>query len=524
MRKIILYSAFLLTLNCSSLNFETGSTTKILLFSFNSKNDKKNYYENIKKIHTRNINKDKDIIFSNNGSDDYNRANLDNKINISDDLMDDIIFKVYQTNNNVVLKGIKLFARNKMINNLLNYDDKDFMKEIGFCRSQLKHMSYDLDDDGKLNQSTNVDECILGKKRYQLDCNGNWRMNEFSFTELEDWYGDNFADAMMSFLNSCKFLSSTGASSRSISIGTTVQWAKLCNIANKYQEAGISRSFFERYFTPFKVQDLKKDNSSEGLFTGYFLWEINVSREKNEKYWYPVLSMDENCKKYKNCYSREQINQGAIDYNKYAIAWTDNVFDLYNMQVQGSGVGIFEDGSKIFLGFAGKNDMPFRSYSEVIKRKDFNKTYCGNYRNIFECLRNEHDLAISVTNHCESYVFFKELEDNNIFGSQGAPLSQSRSIAIDPYYTPYGMPVWIKTYLPIRDENSEKDIWLDFNRLWIAQDTGSAIKGANRADLYLGYGPKADLIAKKMKFEGEYYILIPNIMIEGVKNCKVSKK
>ena len=105
-----------------------------------------------------------------------------------------------------------------------------------------------------------------------------------------------------------------------------------------------------------------------------------------------------------------------------------------------------------------------------------------------------------------------------VVGSQGTPLVQSRSIAVDPEFIPYGVPMWIETHLPIVDmDNNDDDKWIDWNRLYIAQDTGSAIKGVVRADLYMGHGKKGEFIAKNQNFAGAWYMLIPNSLVEKVR-------
>lgn len=520
----------LLTLNsCSGFIKNSGGSHKIVLFSTQSNVNKKrteNYLYETKNIHggreerANDVDSERDYINTEDYLKNKTNKNIQKAEQIQEDLMDDISFDIFKEDKTYYAIGKKFFAKNKLINNVLPFDDMKKMGKIGLCRSELKHMSYDMEDDGKLNQSTQIDECLPLNRRHHFTCNKNWQLSEVSFMELKDWYGDNFEDAMDSFLNSCPSISTRGVSSRSISIGNAKEWLELCIIAKKYKQENLSRMFFERYFSPFIVNDLNKKEPTEGLFTGYFLWEIPVSRTKNKEYWFPILSIDEKCTKYKKCYSRSEIYSNLTRFEEQAIAWARSPFDLFNMQVQGSGVGILENGEKMLFGFGGKNDMEFRSYSKIIEDKNkFHKDYCSKYENIFECLSNENDLALEVTKYCDSYVFFKELENQDIIGSQGVPLTQARSIAIDPIYTPYGLPVWIETLLPIKDyKNPSK--WLPFNRLWIAQDTGSAIKGANRADLYLGYGTKADYIAKRTKFEGSYFILIPNNMINSISGCK----
>ena len=409
--------------------------------------------------------------------------------------------------------GRKLYMHNNLTTQLMEFDRKDLMGELGICRVEQKTLFADLADDGIINQSV-PSQCLKNPREF---VKGRMKFSEKSFNSLEDWHGDDFKDALYAFLQSCKaFTGNNLVQSKTFSIGTEADWRLICDIGYKYYIAGFAKAFFERYFSPFQITDIS--GKDESRFTGYYIWELPVSLERSEKYWYPIYAMPKECKKsYSNCYSRDEINSGALAGKGLEIGWASNPMDVYFMQVQGSGFGIMEDGKTVRFNYAGKNGMKFQSYGEYIAR---NKGFCpvSGYYNIIDWLMLNPDKALEATSICKSYVFFERRSGlEPVIGSQGTPLVQSRSIAIDPTYIPYGVPMWIQTHLAILDlDNKDNDKWIDWNRLYIAQDTGSAIKGVVRADLYMGHGKKGEYIAKNQNFAGTWYMLIPNFLVSKI--------
>lgn len=466
---------------------------------YNYKNNKRYYITNKKNEKKADISK-------------YINTNLASTTLEEATFLEDLELKFQPQGNTTIAIGRKIYTQNLITSQLMPWDRKDLMDNIGICRSKQTALLADIADDGMVNYSAK-DACLVKQRHFTK---GKMRFQEVSFVQLEDWHGDDFKDALYAFLQSCKaYTGNKLIQSKTMTIGTEADWRELCLIGAKYYKVHNAKAFFERYFSPFKVTETNGKDTSK--FTGYYIWELPVSLEKTDKYWYPIYSMPIECKLSKRCPTRTEVNLGALSGRGLELAWASNPMDVYFMQVQGSGIGVLENGRTIRFNYAGKNDKPFKSYSEYIKK---HPKFCpvSGYGNTIAWLNKNPDKAITATNISDSYVFFVAKSGlEPAIGSQGVPLTQSRSIAIDPTYIPYGVPMWIETHIAVIDtDNHDDDKWVDWNRLYIAQDTGSAIKGVVRADLYMGHGKKGEFIAKNQNFPGKWYMLIPNSLVEEV--------
>ena len=418
--------------------------------------------------------------------------------------LEDVDFGFRKLDGKDVAVGRKLYMYNNISNKPFDFDRLDLMDEIGKCRIEQKTLIEDMTDDGQINGSVDS-QCLKNRRRFKK---GQMQFTEASYSELEDWHGDDFRDALYAFLQSCKaFKGNKAVGSKTFTIGTEADWRQICEIGKQYYKNSYAKVFFERYFSPFKITDVSGKDTSK--FTGYYIWELPISLKRSDKYWYPIYSMPPECKKDQSkCPSRDEINQGALVGKGLEIAWASNPMDVYLM----------EDGQSVRFNYAGKNGQTFRTYSDYIKQ---HQGFCpvSGYYEIINWLNIHPDKALQATSICDSYVFFvKKSGLEPVVGSQGTPLVQSRSIAIDPTYIPYGVPMWIQTHLAILDtDNRDDDKWVDWNRLYVAQDTGSAIKGVVRADLYMGHGKKGEFIAKNQNFSGSWYMLIPNSLVEKIR-------
>jgi membrane-bound lytic murein transglycosylase A len=429
--------------------------------------------------------------------------------------LEDLEINFQKRKGQTVAVGRKFYINNKITTDLLSWDRTDLMGKIGVCRARQTTTLADLLDDGIINGSAKA-LCLkqFGARKFKK---GKIKFTESSYSLLSDWHGDDFKDALYAFLQSCTaFKENKPVQSGTFSIGNEANWRELCNIGKQYYKAGYEKMFFERYFSPFKIT--KTNGESTGKFTGYYLWELPISLTRNEKYWYPIYTMPAECKLAKRCPSRNEINSGALDGRGLEIGWASNPMDVYFMQMQGSGIGVTEDGKQYKFVYAGHNNMKFIPYSEFIKK---NPKFCPvkGYGKTIEWLNAEPEKALKATSISDNYVFFQRKSGlEPIVGAQGTPLTQSRSIAVDPKYIPYGVPMWIQTNVAVIDSDNHNDKkWINWNRLYIAQDTGSAIKGVIRADLYMGHGKKGEFIAKNQNFSGTWYMLIPNSLVDKIR-------
>lgn len=345
------------------------------------------------------------------------------------------------------------------------------------------------------------------------------------YSDLKNWSSDQQALAFIAFKKSCTvFLSQplTKKIQPERLGGTARDWQQSCSNAEKLNGLSDqqSRDFFERYFVVVSY-----GTDTEGLFTGYFAPEYDGSAIQTAKYNYPLYAVPENLKtldlgqfssslrgksiigqvkdgEFIPYEGRENIDQGALLNQNLELVWLKDPVDSFFMHIQGSGVIRYENGDRKTFGYAGKNGKAYHSIGkfliedEEISREDMSM------QAIREWIDNHPPQANALMWKNPSYVFFRPLDREAPVGSMNVELTAGRSLAVDRTYVPLGMPVW----LDLNPTTKSSD---PLRRLVIAQDTGGAIKGRVRADVYWGIGEDAGLMAGPMKDRGRYYFLLP---------------
>ena len=304
------------------------------------------------------------------------------------------------------------------------------------------------------------------------------------FSQLDGWQDDDHERAFDAFLETCPDLDDP-------------DWSSLCAVAQS-QQSGSARAFFELFFRPVMVEDGK-----QGLFTGYFEPELSGSKYKSARYRYPVYRMPPEARRSNPWLPRRQLlSSGVMDGRGLEIAWVDDPVELFFLQIQGSGRIRLENGSVIRVGFAGANGHEYRSIGQELVRRGVYQAHQVSAQVIKNWVRRNPEAGQQLLFHNPSYVFFREVNQvrasKGPLGAMNRSVTPLRSIAVDPLYTPLGAPVWL-----------EKDGDNRMRRLMIAQDTGSAIKGAQRADIFFGTGDAAGQAAGKLKDPGRMYVLLP---------------
>jgi len=200
-------------------------------------------------------------------------------------------------------------------------------------------------------------------------------------------------------------------------------------------------------------------------------------------------------------YNRTEIEQGALAGRGLEIAWAADPVEFFFLQVQGSGRLRAPDGSVMRIGYAGQNGRGYTGIGSVMRQRGLLGDGAGQYpssmQGIMQYLREHPDEGRELMRLNESWVFFKVLEGDGPLGALNVPVRAESSVAADPNYVPLGAPVWLALDRP------------EARGLWIAQDTGGAIKGANRFDTFWGAGARAREIAGGMVGRGEALILLP---------------
>jgi membrane-bound lytic murein transglycosylase A len=204
---------------------------------------------------------------------------------------------------------------------------------------------------------------------------------------------------------------------------------------------------------------------------------------------------------YERHYTRAEIEDGALDGKAPIIGWAADPIEFFFLQIQGSGRLRAPDGSVIRIGYASQNGHAYTGIGGVMRERgllgDGPGQYAGSMQGIMQYLREKPEEGRELMRMNESWVFFQELVGDGPNGALGIPVRARSSVAADPAFVPLGAPVWLDLDRDVADG------------LWIAQDTGGAIKGANRFDTFWGAGEEARTIAGGMSGRGTAYLLLP---------------
>ncbi|MCX7287086.1 MAG: murein transglycosylase A [Rhodobacterales bacterium] len=310
------------------------------------------------------------------------------------------------------------------------------------------------------------------------------RAEMLDFEALDGWRDDNHVEALTTFLRTCDLIDAP-------------DWRPVCAVAADVpQDDASARSFFELFFKPVIV------GKPPALFTGYFEPELDGSTVRSGRFKYPIYRRPPELQDGTVYHSREAIENGAIAGRGLEIAWLDDPVDVYFLQVQGSGRIRMTDGSVIRVGYAGANGHAYRSIGQEMVRRGTHSLDQVSAPEIASWVRGNPSAGQELLYTNPSYVFFRKIgtlrpEDGPI-GAMGRSIATLRSVAIDPKFTPLGAPVWI-----------EKDGRDPIRRLMVAQDTGGAIKGMQRADIFYGTGSGAGDAAGTIKDPGRMVLLLP---------------
>jgi membrane-bound lytic murein transglycosylase A len=208
-------------------------------------------------------------------------------------------------------------------------------------------------------------------------------------------------------------------------------------------------------------------------------------------------------------YSRQQIAQGrALEGKGLELAWLKDPVDVAFLQIQGSGRLDLGDGKTTRVGYADRNGLPYRSIGRYLMDRGLITREEMSMQAIRRILAERPEMVEEVLNYNPSYIFFRDLGTGPLLGNINTPITPGRTLALDSQLFPAGAIGWIKTQKPRVNEKGEIVSWEDFSRFVMNQDTGGAIKGPGRADLFWGSGSYAELAAGHMRQEGELYILM----------------
>lgn len=322
--------------------------------------------------------------------------------------------------------------------------------------------------------------------------------------------------ALVSFVESCPQLLR-----RSDVSGLTraEDWQPVCQAAGSVNYAG-ARQFFETWFETARVGE------GAAFATGYYEPEIAGQRTRSERFNLPVYGVPPDLVRawpdetpldqrtgraplgrygpdgtFGPYFDRAEIEDGALAGQGLEVAWVEDAVEFFFLQVQGSGMLRAPDGSRIRIGYAGQNGHAYTGIGGVMRERgllgDQPGQYAGSMQGIMQYLRERPVEGRALMRENRSWVFFRLVEGDGPLGALGVPVRRESSVATDPNFVPLGAPVWLGLD---RGEASG---------LWIAQDTGGAIKGANRFDTFWGNGADARVIAGGMSARGSALLFLP---------------
>jgi len=332
------------------------------------------------------------------------------------------------------------------------------------------------------------------------------------WSDLPGWGEDDPLALLETFRVSCR------------SLRFRPEWQQVCERAQGINTPAEARSYFERAFQPWTLYG--DSGESEGLITGYYVPDMDGSRESSSRYPYPlygrpddllVIDLSSVYPELGNYRLRGRLDgnrvvpyweRGQIDglsqpLHGSELFWVADPVELFFLQVQGSGRINLDDGSQVMVNYADQNGHPYRSIGALLLERGEMTRDQMSMQNIAAWGRAHPGLIQDLLDENPSYVFFRELDGEVCSppGALGVPLTERRSLAVDPRYIPLGAPVYVATRWPDRDEPLQQGM--------VAQDTGGAIKGRVRADFFWGIGDEAGEMAGRMKYPGRLWLLLP---------------
>lgn len=358
----------------------------------------------------------------------------------------------------------------------------------------------------------------------------NTQYEPVTWTGIPGWAQDDQLAAFAAFLASCRpILAQRESPKEPKALGASLREPCQAARAAKVDDTAEARAFFERHFTPLRISRL---GEAEGFVTGYYEPMLDGSRTYSEQFPVPVLRRPSNLfvrgvrpagaslpnkgevfrkigrRKLVPYYDRAQIEDGILDGRGLEICYVRSFTELLFMQIQGSARIHLQDGSTIRINYDAHNGQAYVPVGRILIERNIIAREDMSMQRIRDYMASDPEAAKELRRQNKAYVFFREVQlsdKEEAVGAQGIPLTAGRSIAVDRFLHVYGTPFFIEGNLPIDSERSQTP----FRRLMVSQDTGSAIVGPARADLYFGAGAEAGRIAGRLKHGARFVMLVP---------------
>ncbi|HWM83369.1 MAG TPA: MltA domain-containing protein [Pseudolabrys sp.] len=360
----------------------------------------------------------------------------------------------------------------------------------------------------------------------------NAQIEPVSWTALDGWKTDDLASAYAAFRTSCGAILRADRKARQTRVMLDGLYHACAHAKAATLDAAGARKFFETNFRPVRIAAL---GDNQGFLTGYYEGVFAGSRVRTDEYTVPIYRAPVNLvvagasrvanfpssgakvgrlvgkRKIVPFYDRAAIEEGVLAGRGLEICWVKDPVDAFFAQIQGSARVRLTTGELLRINYDAHNGHPYFPVGrDLIDRGIIPKEEMSMDR-IRAWMTANPEEATALRRKNRSFVFFRETglgEHDEPIGAQGVPLATGRSIAVDKKLHVYGTPFWIEAELPIDSEKPETP----FRRLMIAQDTGSAILGPARADIYFGAGEDVGSIAGRIKQNGRFVMLVPRAL------------
>jgi membrane-bound lytic murein transglycosylase A len=357
-------------------------------------------------------------------------------------------------------------------------------------------------------------------------------LEPMKWEEVAGWAADDHLVAFRAYEASCQVMRKGQHASDGAPVSNALREVCRAALEARPQDAQAARTFFEQNFAPVRIVRL---GDAEGFLTGYYEPIVQGSRLPNPEFHIPLYRRPRDLvaaghatgsapfpnkgaqvgrRNEKNqivpYHDRGAIEGGALDGQRLEICWLKDPFDALAIQIQGSARVILEDGTPLRINYDAHNGFPYSSIGRVLIERNIVARDEMSMQRIRDWMAAHPDEAPQVRAGNRSYVFFRITgltNEGEPVGAQGVPLIPGRSIAVDRLHE-YGTPFFIEANLPIASAKPTSP----FHRLMIAQDTGSAIVGPARADLYWGAGDEAGHIAGRIRHPGRFVMLLPRAL------------
>ena len=319
-------------------------------------------------------------------------------------------------------------------------------------------------------------------------------LQSIPFKTLHGWSHSQAAMGLEAFQKSCAHPRShpLNVYGRIVSRET---WSAVCATA-LHTHPSEAKAFFEH---AFEVWHIRNGAAESGLLTGYYTPTLHGSLQPSAAYPVALYRKPEGALRTR--FNRTEIESGALKGKGLELLWVSDAMDAFFLHIQGSGYVHLENGETHKLMFAGKNDFPYTAIGRQFVAEGAATPEEMSMQWLRAWLHAHPQEAAAVMRRNQSYIFFAlGNKDESVKGAEGTVLTPQHSLAVDPAYIGYGALLYLQTHLP--DES-------EYNAIAVAQDTGTAIRGALRADLYTGVGDGAGELAGKLKSQAVFYLLLP---------------